>query len=78
MDGQPVDFGDVLRGDFVIATLHPGPEGGWFARLAAERLPNDVTYLADTPQHAAAQAAVMHSAFTGRPVRSAARGGRQR
>ncbi|MFD5994208.1 hypothetical protein ACFWGE_21405 [Streptomyces bacillaris] len=67
LDGQPVDSGDVLRGDLVIATLHPGPEGGWFARLAAERLPDDVTYLVDAPQDAAAQAAVMHSAFTGAP-----------
>ncbi|MBW1603530.1 hypothetical protein JJV70_15740 [Streptomyces sp. JJ66] len=67
LDGQPVDSGDVLRGDLVIATLHPGPEGGWFARLDAVRLPNDVTYLVDTPQDAAAQAAVMHSAFTGAP-----------
>ncbi|MEU2098646.1 hypothetical protein [Streptomyces globisporus] len=67
LDGQPVDSGDVLRGDLVIATLHPGPEGGWFARLAAERLPNDVTYLVDAPQDAATQAAVMHSAFTGAP-----------
>ncbi|MFJ6709244.1 MULTISPECIES: hypothetical protein [unclassified Streptomyces] len=67
LDGQPVDSGDVLRGDLVIATLHPGPEGGWFARLDAEPLPNDVTYLADAPQDAATQAAVMHSAFTGAP-----------
>ncbi|GHB76263.1 hypothetical protein GCM10010331_75210 [Streptomyces xanthochromogenes] len=67
LDGQPVDSGDVLRGDVVIATLHPGPEGGWFARLDAERLANDVTYLVDAPQDAAAQAAVMHSAFTGAP-----------
>ncbi|MGW5042193.1 hypothetical protein ACWEQK_28950 [Streptomyces parvulus] len=67
LDGQPVDSGDVLRGDLVIATLHPGPEGGWFARLAIERLPNDVTYLVDAPQDAAAQAAIMHSAFTGVP-----------
>ncbi|MGY5099471.1 hypothetical protein [Streptomyces sp. 900105245] len=67
LDGQPVDSGDVLRGDLVIATLHPGPEGGWFARLDTARLPNDVTYLVDAPQDAAVQAAVMHSAFTGTP-----------
>ncbi|MCT9141803.1 hypothetical protein N4G67_22625, partial [Streptomyces violarus] len=67
LDGQPVDSGDVLRGDLVIATVHPGPEGGWFARLDVERLPNDVTYLVDSPQDAAAHAAVMHSAFTGAP-----------
>ncbi|MFJ3183910.1 hypothetical protein ACIPJN_36745 [Streptomyces sp. NPDC086796] len=67
LDGQPVDSGDVLRGDLVIATVHPGPEGGWFARLDAESLPNDVTYLVDAPQDAAAHAAVMHSAFTGAP-----------
>ncbi|MET9016920.1 hypothetical protein ABZX74_39590 [Streptomyces olivaceoviridis] len=67
-DGQPVDSGDVLRGDLVIATVHPGPEGGWFARVAAEGLPADVTYLTDSPQDAAANAAVMYSAFTGAPV----------
>ena len=65
LDGQPIDSGEVLRGDLVIATVHPGGDGGWFARLAAE--PADVTYLADQPQEAAAHAAVMHSAFTGAP-----------
>lgn len=65
LDGQPVDSGEVLRGDLVIATVHPGGDGGWFARLAAE--PADLTYLADQPQEAAAHAAVMHSAFTGAP-----------
>ncbi|PNV30904.1 hypothetical protein C1708_33030 [Streptomyces sp. DH-12] len=65
LDGQPVDSGEVLRGDLVIATVHPGGDGGWFARLAAE--PADFTYLADEPQEAAAHAAVMHSAFTGAP-----------
>lgn len=67
LDGQPVDSGGVLRGDLVIATIHPGPEGGWFARLAAEGLLTDVTYLADAPEDAAAHAAVMYSAFTGAP-----------
>ncbi|MGW3415603.1 hypothetical protein [Streptomyces sp. NPDC000888] len=67
LDGQPVDSGDVLRGDLVIATVHQGPEGGWFAQLAAEGLPTDVTYLAAAPEDAAANAAVMHSAFTGAP-----------
>jgi hypothetical protein len=65
LDGQPVDSGEVLRGHLVIATVHPGGDGGWFARLAAE--PADSTYLADQPQEAAAHAAVMHSAFTGAP-----------
>ncbi|MEV5774222.1 hypothetical protein AB0L49_23680 [Streptomyces antimycoticus] len=65
LDGQPVDSGEVLRGDLVIATIHPGGGGDWFARLAAE--PADSTYLADQPQEAAAHAAVMHSAFTGAP-----------
>src|SRR5690606_29890158 len=65
LDGQPVDSGEVLRGDLVIATVHPGGGGGWFARLAAE--PADFTYLADQPQEAAAHAAIMHSAFTGAP-----------
>ncbi|WP_281944646.1 hypothetical protein [Streptomyces olivaceus] len=63
LDGQPVDSREVLRGDLVIATLHPGPEGGWFARLTSE--PADSTHLADELQEAAAHAAVMHSAFTG-------------
>lgn len=67
LDGQPVDSGDVLHGDLVIATVHPGAEGGWFARLVAEGLPADVTYLTDGPQDAAAQAAVLYSAFTRAP-----------
>ncbi|MFE4539678.1 hypothetical protein ACFRKB_32210 [Streptomyces scopuliridis] len=69
LDGQPIDSGDVLRGDLVIATIHPGDEDGWlarwFARLAAD--PADVTYLAVEPQEAATHAAVMHSAFSGAP-----------
>ncbi|MEJ1202806.1 MULTISPECIES: hypothetical protein [unclassified Streptomyces] len=65
--GVPVDSGDLLRAGVVIATLHEGSEGGWFARLASEGLPEDVTYVAHTPQKAAAHAAVMHSAFTGAP-----------
>ncbi|MFC7639599.1 SNF2-related protein [Streptomyces thermogriseus] len=68
LDDRPADSGEVLQGDLVIATLHPGPEGGWFARLAAEGLPADVTYLADSPQDAAASAAVMYSVFTGTPA----------
>ncbi|MEU0287457.1 hypothetical protein [Streptomyces sp. NPDC006147] len=65
LDGQPVDSGEVLRGGLVIATVHQGGDGGWFARLTAE--PADSTYLVDQPQEAAAQAAVMHSVFTGAP-----------
>ncbi|PJE97141.1 hypothetical protein CUT44_14260 [Streptomyces carminius] len=65
LDGQPVDSGEVLRDDLVVAMLQPGGDGGWFAQLAAE--PADFTYLADQPQEAAAHAAVMHSAFTGDP-----------
>ncbi|MFF9892985.1 hypothetical protein ACF1G1_26095 [Streptomyces albidoflavus] len=72
LDGQPVDSGDVLRGDLVIATLHPGPEGGWFAQLADDRLPQDVTYVVDAPHDAADLAAVMHSALTGVPYGPAA------
>ncbi|MCX4682553.1 hypothetical protein OG413_46065 [Streptomyces sp. NBC_01433] len=64
LDGQPVDSGDVLRGNRVIATVHPRPQGGWFARLDADPLPSDVTYLVDAPQDAAVHAAVMYSAFT--------------
>ncbi|MGW0188194.1 hypothetical protein ACWDV7_20815 [Streptomyces sp. NPDC003362] len=68
LDGQPVDSGDVLRGDMVIATVHPSLESGWFARLAVEGLPADVTYLTHSPQEAAVDAAVMYSAFTGVPA----------
>ncbi|WP_437065423.1 hypothetical protein [Streptomyces sp. enrichment culture] len=68
LDGQPVDSGDVLRGDMVIATVHPSLESGWFARLAVEGLPADVTYLTHSPQDAAVDAAVMYSAFTGVPA----------
>ncbi|MFI9155713.1 hypothetical protein [Streptomyces sp. NPDC053367] len=67
LDGQPVDSGQVLQGDLVIATVHRGTEGGWVAQLATEGQPSDVTYPADTPQDAAAWAAVMYSAFTGVP-----------
>ncbi|MFC9164420.1 hypothetical protein ACFTZ8_26875 [Streptomyces fungicidicus] len=65
LDDQPIDSCEVLRGDLVIAKVHPDGDGGWFARLATE--PADFTYLADQPQEAASHAAVMHSAFTGAP-----------
>lgn len=65
LDGQPADSGEVLQGDLVVATLHPGAERGWFARLAADGLPADVTYVAGEAQDAAAYGAIMYSAFTG-------------
>lgn len=64
LDGQPVDSGNVLRGDIVIATIHPEPEGGGFAQLPTA---DHVTYVADAPEDAAAQAVIMYSAFTGAP-----------
>ncbi|MFE0453052.1 DEAD/DEAH box helicase family protein [Streptomyces sp. NPDC058914] len=67
LDGQPVDFGEVLQADLVVATVQPGAEGGWFARLATAGLPAEVSYLADSPQDAAAHGAVMYAAFTGTP-----------
>ncbi|WP_186779882.1 DEAD/DEAH box helicase family protein [Streptomyces salinarius] len=67
LDGQRVDSGDLLRGDLVIATIHPSSGGGWYARLDDERLPTDVTSLADTPEGAAVNAAIMYSAFTSTP-----------
>ncbi|MDX3867237.1 hypothetical protein [Streptomyces europaeiscabiei] len=70
LDGQPADSGEVLRGDLVVATLHPGAEGGWFARLAVDGLPADVTYVAGEAQDAAAYGAVMYSAFSGAPYGS--------
>ncbi len=68
LDGQPADSGEVLHGDRLIATLHPGPESGWFARLGADGLPSDVTYVVDSPQEAAVHAAIAYSAITGAPA----------
>ncbi|MEU5483548.1 hypothetical protein AB0H11_39440, partial [Streptomyces mirabilis] len=70
LDGQPADSGEVLRGDLVVATLHPGAEGGWFARLAVDGLPADVTYVAGDAQDAATYGAVLYSAFSGAPYGS--------
>lgn len=70
LDGQPADSGEVVRGDLVVATLHPGAEGGWFARLAVDGLPADVTYVAGEAQDAATYGAVMYSAFSGAPYDS--------
>ncbi|MGY1548261.1 DUF6884 domain-containing protein [Streptomyces sp. MN6] len=68
LDGQPADSGEVLYGDRLIATLHPGLEGGWFARLGADGLPADVTYVVDSPQEAGVHAAIVYSAITGAPA----------
>ncbi|WTC60935.1 DEAD/DEAH box helicase family protein (plasmid) [Streptomyces cellulosae] len=68
LDGQPADSGEVLHGDWPIATLHPALEGGWFARLAADGLPADITYLVDSPEEAGVHAAMFYSAFTGVPA----------
>ncbi|MFG3415833.1 DUF6884 domain-containing protein [Streptomyces althioticus] len=67
-DGQPVDSGEVLHGDRLIATLHPDPEGGWLARLAADGLPADVTYVLESPEEAGVHAAMVYSAYTGAPA----------
>ncbi|NGO40665.1 DEAD/DEAH box helicase family protein [Streptomyces ureilyticus] len=67
LDGQAADSGELRHGDATVATLHLSAAGRWFARLTVDGLPADVTTLADAPEEAADQGAVLFSAFTGTP-----------
>ncbi|MGW3154627.1 hypothetical protein [Streptomyces sp. NPDC001089] len=67
LEGQGPDSGELRYGDAVFATLHWSSAGAWFARLAVDDLPADVTYLNGSLEATADQAALMFSAFTGAP-----------
>ncbi|MFD4613057.1 hypothetical protein ACFWOT_34325 [Streptomyces sp. NPDC058440] len=67
LDGQGADSGEIRYEGDVVATLQLSFGNGWFARLAVNRLPADVTSLSVTPQTAADRAAVLFSVMTGVP-----------
>ncbi|MFE7446243.1 hypothetical protein ACFU7X_37995 [Streptomyces chartreusis] len=67
LDGQSVDSGELRIGSTVVTTVQLSSGGEWFARLAVDDLPADVTTLTDSPQEAANRGAVLYSAFTGTP-----------
>ncbi|MEU5163392.1 DUF6884 domain-containing protein [Streptomyces sp. NPDC020875] len=68
VDGQPRPVeGGVRHGDRVIAEIRESAAGSWYARLAFDGLPADVTGPHDTPRAAGAHAAILYSAFTGTP-----------
>ncbi|MFI8365233.1 hypothetical protein ACIGD1_34415 [Streptomyces sp. NPDC085612] len=66
MDGAGYDRGELRRDGQSIATLHRMVNGQWYARMRLD--PPDLTRPVDTPETAAANAAVMHAAFTGAPL----------
>ncbi|MFI1652141.1 DEAD/DEAH box helicase family protein [Streptomyces avidinii] len=66
-DGQSPDSGELYYRETAIAVVRPSQGGGWFARLAANSLPGDVTSLVATPEQAAHEGAILFSAFAGTP-----------
>ncbi|MGW6651205.1 DEAD/DEAH box helicase family protein [Streptomyces rubiginosohelvolus] len=67
LDGQGFSEGQLKIGESTIAAVRLSASGRWFARLTADGLTADVTMLNDSPQEAAAQAAIMFAAVTGTP-----------
>lgn len=65
MDGQGADSGEVQHEGVTVATLHWSASDGWFARLAVDGLPADVTAPAAVPHTAADRGAILFSALTG-------------
>ncbi|MGW3200078.1 hypothetical protein ACWDBD_37040 [Streptomyces sp. NPDC001118] len=67
MDGRAPDRGELRYAEATVATVQRSAGGQWFARLAADGLPADVTNLASSPQEAADRGAILFSALTGTP-----------
>ena len=67
LDGQGPSGGELRRGDTTVADVRLSASGRWFARMAVDGMPADVTALNGSPQKAAHQGAVLFSALTGTP-----------
>ncbi|GGY71602.1 hypothetical protein GCM10010363_61250 [Streptomyces omiyaensis] len=67
MDGQGPNRGELLHAGTTVAVVRPSASGRWFARLAGDGLPADVTALSDSPQEAAHQGAILFAALTQTP-----------
>ncbi|MYR09042.1 hypothetical protein GTY62_00115 [Streptomyces sp. SID724] len=75
--------GELMYGDAAVAAVRQAVDGRWFARLAVDGRPADVTSLTGSPQDAAERGAILFAvttgeSFGGRPVAADARGGLSR
>ncbi|MEV4438049.1 SNF2-related protein [Streptomyces sp. NPDC049577] len=62
--GHP-SAGELRHDGATVATLHLSAGGQWFARLAVDGVPADITAMTGTPQEAAHHGAILFSAITG-------------
>ncbi|MEU9535867.1 SNF2-related protein [Streptomyces sp. NPDC048213] len=67
VDGQSPSSGELRYGETMIAAVRLSASGRWFARLAVDGMPADVSGLNGSPLEAAHQGAVMFAVVTGEP-----------
>ncbi|WP_190208556.1 SNF2-related protein [Streptomyces fumanus] len=67
VEGEGPREGELQYGDVTVAAVRLSASGRWFARLAIDGMPADVTELNGSPMDAARQGAVMFAVATGEP-----------
>ncbi|WP_374987185.1 hypothetical protein [Streptomyces fradiae] len=67
VEGEGPRDGELLYGEATVAAVRLSASGRWFARLAVDGMPADVTELNGSPMEAARQGAVMFAVVTGEP-----------
>ncbi|MEU2899607.1 SNF2-related protein [Streptomyces sp. NPDC006967] len=67
VEGEGPREGELQYGDVTVAAVRLSASGRWFARLAIDGMPADVTELNGAPMDAARQGAVMFAVVTGEP-----------
>ncbi|MGW1037557.1 DEAD/DEAH box helicase family protein [Streptomyces antibioticus] len=67
VEGDGVREGELLYGEATVAAVRLSASGRWFARLAVDGMPADVSELNGSPMEAAHQGAVMFAVVTGEP-----------
>ncbi|WP_309049154.1 SNF2-related protein [Streptomyces sp.] len=67
VEGEGPRDGELLYGEVTVAAVRLSASGRWFARLAVDGMPADVTELNGSPMDAARQGAVMFAVVTGEP-----------
>lgn len=67
VEGEGPREGELLYGEATVAAVRLSASGRWFARLAVDGSPADVSELNGSPMDAARQGAVMFAVVTGEP-----------
>ncbi|MFE7212528.1 SNF2-related protein [Streptomyces sp. NPDC057611] len=67
VEGEGPREGELQYGEITLAAVRLSASGRWFARLAIDGMPADVTELNGSPLDAAHQGAVMFAVITGEP-----------